>query len=64
MAKWIMEIKINGNWVAIKASHTTVPYMYDTKIEAEQMLRTCYPDQMVEQRLSGEEFGRVRELDV
>lgn len=29
-------------WVSVKCSGTTIPYRYDTKEEAEKMLRMCY----------------------
>ena len=38
------------------------PYEYGTREEAESMLRICYPDQLRDQRLGGEETVRVVEV--
>jgi len=54
--EWGMQLKLDGEWTWI---HPTggEPYRYDTKEEAEDMLRICYPD---EHRLGGEAIVRVR----
>lgn len=31
-----------ASWVSVKGSHLATPYEYDTKEEAEKMLRMCY----------------------
>ena len=31
-----------ADWVSVKGSHLATPYEYDTKEEAEKMLRICY----------------------
>jgi hypothetical protein len=59
--KWIMEIKVGGSWVPISMKDKP-PYAYKTREEADHMLRICYPDQVRNQRLSGEELTRVREV--
>jgi hypothetical protein len=46
--KYQMQIKIvdpttrEAHWVIIKGSHLKEPYEYDTRAEAESMLRMCY----------------------
>ena len=47
--KYQMQIRIEDPqnptkkvWVSIKASHLKTPYEYETKEEAERMLRICY----------------------
>ena len=63
MERWVMEIKVNGQWIAVKASHATEPYIYATQAEAQHMLEMCYPDQCREDRLdSTHKRCRVREL--
>jgi hypothetical protein len=64
MKKFIMEACIKGKRIAIKASHPKEPYMFDTQQEAEYKLKNCYPDQMIEQRLSGIPFGRITEIEI
>lgn len=60
---WVMELKMPGrDWVAISMENKP-PYEYDSKVEAGSMLRTCYPDQVRNDRLSGldgEKFTRIR----
>lgn len=51
MSKYEMQVKINGVFKSIKASHSDTPYRYETIKEAENMLRMCYPDQ---HRICGE----------
>lgn len=44
-----MQVKIEDpfnpekkTWVSVKGSHLPTPYEYDTREEAERMLRMCY----------------------
>ena len=48
MKKYIIQVQIvdpttrEASWVSIKASRSNDPYEYDTREEAEKMLRMCY----------------------
>ncbi len=64
---WIMEVRITLpevdpatglaklEWRAVRATGAPEPYQYDTREEAEAMLRMCYPDQTRDR-------ARVREV--
>ena len=61
MTKWIMEIYIETEpgkmeWRAVHPSHGK-RYEYDTKEEAERMLRMCYGPPMLDS-----DHQRVREI--
>lgn len=58
---WIMEVKTRGVWLAVHPS-SGKRYEYATEGEARDMLRICYPDQLREERLGGEQVARVREV--
>lgn len=51
MSKYEMQVKVNGVFTSLKASHSDTPYRYETVKEAECMLSICYPDQ---HRICGE----------
>lgn len=59
---WIMEVLVKGEWRAVRPTGGD-PYKYETKEEAEDMLRMCYPDQVREIRLGGDPEVRVREVN-
>lgn len=51
-------------WVPISMKGAP-PYRYDDAREAARMLKICYPDQMVKQRLdSNFNFGRIVEVEI
>lgn len=57
--KYVMQIKLEGVWTAVRGSGLPHPYEYDTQEEAERMLRICYPDLVREERLGGEQLARA-----
>lgn len=63
---WQMQIKVHvGEERQFQSVHPVggKPYEYATEEEAWNMLNICYPDQIREQRLFGEENARVIEVD-
>lgn len=61
---WQMQIKVyvNGERKFQSVHLDGKPYEYPTEDKAWEMLNICYPDQIREQRLFGEELVRVVEL--
>lgn len=60
---WRMQVKSKAHgWQDVSPTATGRPYEYDTRDEAEYVLRISYPDQVREQRLGGEEVVRVVEV--
>lgn len=57
---YYMQVKVAGEWVLIAPTNGQ-PYKYGTKAEAERMLGICYPDQIREHRLGGQQVVRVVE---
>lgn len=55
--KYLMQVQIvdpttrEARWVSIKGSHLSTPYEYDTRKEAENMLRICYGGQVSNDQL-------------
>lgn len=57
-----MEVLVNGEWQAVRATYADKPYTYTTKDAAEHAIRTFYPDQLREALLGGKEKVRIREV--
>jgi hypothetical protein len=41
---YIIQIQIDGTWVAVHPSGNPAPYRYETREEALRSVRMCYPD--------------------
>lgn len=56
----LVSTTMNGEqeWRSVRPSGGT-PYRYETREQAESMLRTCYPDECVQIRLGAEPMVRV-----
>ena len=59
---WVMQILVGEEWRAVRPSTHRDPYLYNTKEEASHMLKTCYPDRIMEERLGGKQTARVKEV--
>lgn len=55
------QVKINGQWLWVCTSSGS-RYEYETEDKAQQRMEMCYPDQIREARLGGEQKVRVKEI--
>jgi hypothetical protein len=51
---YMMQVKVDGVWKAVKPSSDDTPYTFENWDEAKRTLEMCYPDQCRESRLSGD----------
>ena len=54
-----MQLLTEDGWQDVKGSMSHHPYEFDTQLEAEHMLHICYPEQLRNERIGGEQTVRV-----